>query len=439
MQGSKGDKMIQKTGKFINWKVALLLGVFCNLILMTDSMATAYVSIESINNQYQLIRNGEPYYIKGAGGKLHFDRLAEYGGNSVRTWGSKNAQAVLDEAEKLGLTVTVGFWLRHENYGFDYNDEESVAQQLEQFRQDVLKFKNHPALLMWAIGNEYNIEYSNIKVWDAVEDIAKMISEEDGDHPVMTVLARAPKKDVQYVLKKCPHIDILGINIYGGLNYIPRQLKNAGWTKPFIITEWGPNGYWEVSRTKWGSAFEQNSTEKAKTYLEHYKTMDTWREEGNFLGSYVFVWGHKQETTPTWFGLFLEDGRETAAVDTMRFLWNGAWPEKRAPKIEGLTILNQSEDKKNIRLSSNMDYQFKVSLQLPDGDNLRLKWEILDRDSKAVAGNGLNTEEDLITMQESDEIVQFYAPEKQGPFRLFIYAYNEHNHAATMNIPFYVD
>lgn len=433
---SKVTKMIQKKNIFISWKMTLLVILLCNSIWVSNSMAAAPVSIKLINNQYKLFRYDEPYFIKGAGGKLHYDRLAQYGGNSIRTWGTDNAQAILDEAERLGLTVTLGLWVGHQGHGFDYDNETAVAQQLERFRQDVLKYKDHPALLMWGVGNEVNMNYSNYKVWDAIESIAKMISEVDsGRHPIMTVIAGAEKQDIQLVLKKCPHIEVLGINSYAGLINVPTELSVGGWKKPFIVTEWGPNGYWEVASTTWGAAFEQNSTAKAETYLERYQTLIS-KTADNLLGTYVFLWGHKQEATPTWFGLFLEDGAETAAVDVMQFIWNGAWPTNRAPIVKDLTILNQSENKSDIHLTSNMDYQFKISLQFPEGSNLRLKWEILDGIAREIDDPLTKGDE---VMQEQEKVIQFNAPEKKGPYRLYIYAVDEFNHAATMNLPFYID
>ena len=48
------------------------------------------------------------------------------------------------------------------------------------------------------------------------------------------------------------------------------------------------------------------------------------------LGTYAFKWGHKQEATPTWFGMFLPDGRRTPAIDTMTELWSGHRQCRRA-------------------------------------------------------------------------------------------------------------
>ena len=43
---------------------------------------------------------------------------------------------------------------------------------------------------------------------------------------------------------------------------------------------------------------------KGDIYRQAYtKAVDAQKEL--CLGSYVFTWGHKQEATPTWFGLFL--------------------------------------------------------------------------------------------------------------------------------------
>ncbi len=412
-----------------------IAGGFCSSVL-----ATIPVHVEYANNRYQLIRNGQPYFIKGAGGKKYFDRLAEYGGNSIRTWGTENAQSILDEAEKLGLTVTLGLWMGHQNHGFNYDNELIVANQLERFRQDVLKYKDHPALLMWSVGNEVNLNYSNVKVWDAVEDIAKMIAELDGRHPVMTVLAGAPKADVQLIMQKCPHIEILGINSYAALPNIPDDLNNAGWNRPFIITEWGPNGYWEVAATEWGAALEQNSSEKSETYLRRYEEVISVNNDRN-LGSYVFLWGDKREVTPTWFGMFLDNGRETAMVDSVRYAWNGYWPENRSPEIGDLIMQDDPGNEAGVRLSPNTEYLFYVSLVDPDGDELSLGWTIQgERGGSSIGVGGQEISVDGNALVQGEEgIVQFRAPEKAGAYRLFVFGYDSHNHAATANIPFIVD
>ena len=43
------------------------------------------VKTNSLGN-FELLRNGVPYYIKGAGAKDHFDLLVESGANSIRVW-----------------------------------------------------------------------------------------------------------------------------------------------------------------------------------------------------------------------------------------------------------------------------------------------------------------------------------------------------------------
>ena len=90
----------------------------------------------------------------------------------------------------------------------------------------------------------------------------------------------------------------------------------------------------------------------------------------------MFLWGQKQERTPTWYGLFLEDGSSTEAVDAMYFLWNGKWPENRAPILDYLT-LNGHKSSDNVYLEPGKKYSAKVGVTEPDGDAVDYRWEIL--------------------------------------------------------------
>ena len=69
-----------------------------------------------------------------------------------------------------------------------------------------------------------------------------------------------------------------------------------------------------------GAPLEMNSSEKP-VYLQAYNEIIAPRE-GQIVGSFAFLWGQKQERTPTWFGMFTESGEETEAVDVMHYLWN---------------------------------------------------------------------------------------------------------------------
>ena len=133
------------------------------------------VEIRKTDSSYQLTRDGKPYFVRGAGGAAYPDRIKAFGGNSIRTWSTRDAQKVLDTASKYGLTVLMGLDVARERHGFNYDDTAAVQKQFNRIRDEVLKYKDHPALLGWGIGNELNLQYKNPKVWNAVNDISKMI------------------------------------------------------------------------------------------------------------------------------------------------------------------------------------------------------------------------------------------------------------------------
>ena len=51
---------------------------------MTAAQA-AEVKLEKVDGGARLLRDGQPYFIKGAGGKQRLAELAACGGNSIRT------------------------------------------------------------------------------------------------------------------------------------------------------------------------------------------------------------------------------------------------------------------------------------------------------------------------------------------------------------------
>ena len=403
-------------------------------------------SVEVVKNRdiFTLKVNGKPFFIRGAGLEYgNVKALAEHNGNSFRTWrthnGEKSAKEVLDEAHENGLMVTMGLEMGSERHGFDYDDTDWVASQKDRIREEVMALKDHPALLIWCIGNELNLNYTNPKVWDAVNDIAKMIHQIDGNHPTTTTLAGVSQREIDFIKNKCPQIDILSIQMYGDLPSLPNLLEQYDWEGPYMVTEWGATGHWEVPTTAWGAPIEENSSIKANNYLKRYKGGIAMDHE-KCLGSYVFLWGNKQERTPTWYGIFLENGDETEAVDVMHYLWNGEWPLNQSPKI-GSFVLDGKTAQQNVHLIEGQEYESALSITEPDGDDLQFRWEILPESTSQKEGGDYEERpksvEGLFT-KVSGETLKFRAPEKEGAYRLFIYANDGHEHSATANIPFYV-
>ncbi|UMB59143.1 hypothetical protein MHL31_08610 [Lutibacter sp. A80] len=404
----------------------------------------AKVTLTNTNGKYQLLVNNKPFYIDGAGLEFgNIEALAKHNGNSFRTWRTENGQRsgkeVLDEAYKHGLMVTMGIEVARERHGFDYDDEVAVKQQLENIREEVLELKDHPALMIWAIGNELNLRATNPKVWNAVNDISKMIHEIDPNHLTTTTLAGISQKEISLIKERCTDIDILSVQMYGDLPNLPKLIKEFGWEKSYMVTEWGATGHWEVPKTEWGAPIEENSTLKAANYLKRYKggiEADTLQ----CIGSYVFLWGNKQERTPTWYGIFFEDGKESESVDVMHKIWNNKWPENRTPQIVSFT-LNGNTAYENVNLEQGKTYEAILKINDFENDPINYKWEILPESTDL--GDGGDYEERPEAIEINFENIEegkvtFKAPES-GVYRLFVYADDSFGHAATANIPFRVN
>lgn len=396
---------------------------------------------------YTFMRDGKPYYVKGLGGDVNLDRVVEIGGNSIRTWGVDNAQQVLDEAQKKGLTVMLGMWMQHERHGFNYDDKDKVLKQLNYFKTIIDKYKNHPALLMWGIGNELDLQYSNTNVWYAVQDIAKYAHQVDPNHPTSTVTAGMDSMKVQFIKNRCPDIDVYCINTYGDIAGVPANIERYGWTGPYMITEWGPTGWWESPNTSWKVAIEPTSSDKKKVYYDRYENYIAPYKK--CLGSYAFAWSFKQEYTETWFGLFSKDNNSTEPIDALEMVFTNHNPSKPAPTITSMTIENKTS-KDEIKLKADEKFtaavNAKIGLSMKEtsidsGNQFIYKWKILAESTDKKTGGDAEQEADeirgLIKHAKSNQI-NFRTPASEGAYRLFVEV-EFNNKVAYANIPFWVD
>lgn len=390
---------------------------------------------------FTLMRGGEPYFIKGAGGASvsRFGELVSRGGNSIRTWGiDAQTRSMLDEAHAMGLSVMLGLWVGRETDGFNYNDEVAVANQLKRFRTLVRNFRNHPALLAWGVGNEVEVRYSNLKVWDAINDIAAMIHEEDGNHPTVAVTAHISVSLANTIAERAPNLDILGVNAYAGISSVAQRIKDSKWDKPYMITEWGVSGPWEVGKTGWGAPLEPSSTQKARMIRDRYE-QHIIRNQGQLLGSYAFLWGSKYEGTHTWFGLYVRQ-ETTEMIDELQYLWSGVYPGNRAPAVHGLTINGHAQNTSVV--ISKADHNWVECLASdPDQDALQYEFLVLpESGSEGVERSPMSTLDHIpgivAEVNENMARLRFDEEHEMRRLRLYVFIRDGQRHVATASFPF---
>ena len=420
----------------INFVFLLMLFIaFSNKIY--SQVSKVEVSTNTQGN-FELLKNGVPYYIKGAGAKDHFDLLVNSGANSIRIWSTNNS-SLLDSAHQYGLTVTLGLHVRPERSGMDYNNEYAVKGQIEKLKNEVLKYKDHPALLVWGIGNEVDLKYSNFKVWETIEILAKFIKEVDPNHPTMTVIAGVDPSKAYYIKKYCPSVDILGLNVYGSIENAGANLRKFNWDKPYIVTEWGVNGPFEAKTTSWKAKVEPPNGIKADQRLRRYQELIVQDKE-RCLGSYCFLWGQKQESTATWHGMFLKNGNPTEAVDVMHYCWKGEWPNSRAPSIRDISLENIGWRKDHI-IEPSKQATVKIEYSKYNNNKVDVEYVLYPEAFSNKIGGDIQKSPDPIPFEivrQTENKLIFISPKKKGAYRLFAFVKNDKGQSSVANIPFLI-
>ena len=121
--------------------------------------------------------------------------------NTIRTYAAITNTAELNAFANAGIKVIM--MLNENSYTWYVN-----------------QFKDHPAILMWEFGNEFNYHpewfNNNIQNWyDQLENCAATVKSLDPDHPVSTGHGEVPSSQA---LNSCPSVDVWGMNIYRWLS-----------------------------------------------------------------------------------------------------------------------------------------------------------------------------------------------------------------------------
>ena len=251
----------------------------------------------------------------------------------------------------------------------------------------------------------------------------------------MTVIAGYGGERIKNLIACCPNIDILGVNAYGSAAGAGSAVVHQGWNRPFILTEFGPTGQWEVPKTPWGAPIEATANEKAASYYATQQ-MVTGDSKNICLGSYAFLWGDKQEATATWYGMFLKSGEKLPQADAMSFAWTGSWPPNRCPKLKSLTT---SVTEKTV--GPGIDANATADAVDPGSQPLQYEWSVVEENK--VGGVGGDDEAvppshpECIT-SPPDKTLTFKTPTTPGAYRLCLVIRNGKGGATTANVPFLV-
>jgi hypothetical protein len=371
---------------------------------------------------YRLERNGHPFFIKGAGAKTQLDELVQAGANSIRTWGvDPDTPALLDDCAKRGLAVTVGFWLmKAGDKGFSYLDSERVQRQEDDVLAGVRKLKDHPSLLLWAVGNEVELGLPKDQeeaMWRHVDRLAEKIHEIDPNHPVMTVVADMWPEKMDALLRWCPHLDLLGVNSYGGLPTLDERMRP--WQRPYVVTEFQhvfPTG---GSPAAFGLTDEPSTTEKARSCASVYQSA-ILGHPGRVLGAYVFFWDKSATQESSFYNMHLRTGEKLQACDEMQFFWTGKRPANRCPEI--VSAEKTADDRRHWRITATD----------PNGAPLTYELQVVNEDKPRFVGD---FEQDLGVEYRADvsNTLELPANLKPGRYRAYVIVRDGKGGAAVWN------
>ncbi|WP_369370844.1 discoidin domain-containing protein [Promicromonospora sp. Populi] len=390
------------------------------------------VEVVGGNGAWDLRVDGQPYTVRGftwgpafSTADHYMPPLVEMGANTIRTWGTgADTRQLLDSAAAHDVRVVMGFWLLPgggpgSGGCIDYRSDATYKANT---KADILNwvntYKNHPGVLMWNIGNEALLGLQNCysgteleQIRNAyaafVNEVSVAVHQADPNHP--TTSTDAWVGAWPYIERNAPDLDLLSVNAYGDVCNIEAAWESGGYDRPYLLTEGGAAGEWEVPDDANGVPEEPTDLEKGAAYV------DSWRclrgHEGVALGATFFHYGIEGDFGGVWFNILPGDnkrlgyysiaqawGVDTSAMNTP--------PRISAMDVPGSTAVEAGE-------------QFTVTVDVadPDGDTITSNVML---NSKYINNAGGIAQAQFT--QTAPGTFRVTAPEMLGVWKVYVFA-----------------
>jgi hypothetical protein len=369
--------------------------------------------------------NGAPYQIKGvtfgpssATALAHMPDLKSMGVNTVRTWGTDGTSApLLDAAAAYGVKVINGFWL---NQGTDYvNDTNYRTTTLNSIVQWVNTYKNDPAVLMWDVGNEVILTLQNTysgaqleaernAYAQYVEQVTQAIHAADPNHPVTSTDAWTGAWP--YYKANTPDLNLYAVNSYGAACNVRQDWINGNYTKPYIVTESGEPGEWEVPNDANGVPTEPTDQQKASGYASAWGCITG--HTGVALGATLFNYGNENDFGGIWFNLTTGGWKRLSYYQVAKVY--GGTPQANTPPVISSTTLSNTT-------TVPAGGQFTVNVGVTDPDNDPLRYNLMFTSKYVDSNTGLRY---ASYTQTGPSTFSVTAPGHLGVWKVYVYVYD---------------
>jgi exo-beta-1,3-glucanase (GH17 family) len=399
---------------------------------MTDPATPAgpsAVKVTGTQGNWQLQVDGAPYEVRGitygppqAAADGYLRDLRNMGVNTIRTWGvdDTHTPALLDKAAQQGIKVVVGHWL---NQGADYvNDTAYKNATKAEIVARVNALKGRRGVLMWDVGNEVIltmqdhglapdvVEARRVAYARFVNEVAEAIHAADPNHPVTSTDAYTHAWT--YYRAHSPALDLLAVNSYGAIDTVKRDWIAGGYTKPYILTEGGPAGEWEVPNDVNGVPDEPTDIQKRDGYTYSWNAVKG--HPGVALGATEFHYGLENDFGGVWLNT-TTGGWRRLGYQALRQAYTGQVAANTPPVITGMTVGSQT--------AVPAGGTFTVDVAVTDPQNDLIRYNLMASDKHITGNRGLTN---LSFTETGSGRFTVRAPEALGVWKIYVYAFDGH-------------